>query len=946
MNKKNRNTKPIDPTISSKNTESFNGTTSSGVFNFSSFTLTTGENQLLQKGLSFCPSSLKINKAEFLIDLFNFSRNVRLKKFYENTEKTLSSDKDHIPDPLFLFRNESSFDPLLNCKYLTTYLQDIKEDLENLCKKSMKSFDNLTNDERKGFNSLRQKVINKEITFSLADKGGGIVLTDYEVYKNKGDNFFKEYEDSYKMIDQEEDKILKDIINSRKKVVSKLIQTGVITNKHRKFINSNLKPKLTGIKFFMKVHKSLNLSTIPVRPVHPSLGSPNHQLSLLLDALLKPLVTSSNIPSFLQDTNQLLLYARSLSNLPPNTVVITSDVSSLYTNIPHNLGINVLITFLIKTSKFDKEQIEAIATAVKHVVSLNYLKWQGKIFQQIRGVAMGTPLAVNYANIFMSAIDNLIIEKSPFLIKHYRYIDDNLFLLPKESINLLIENTKISEFPTISYTWDIDTKLEGTPFLDTLIYVKNGSLITTLYTKDTDKHLYLHPSSYHPRHVIRSIPYSIISRIKRICSFENDYIDNRDQAITWLKNRGYTDKEINRAKNKVDKTTALEHIQKIENRRYKTQSNKGTSQQLTIPLVLTYNTKFKAAPFVLYKHRDTLAASLSTSHRTLVAFRRTKNLTDLLVHPSYNKHFNNMDNTNKGLTLDTNGFFRCNKKLPYRSKTCICGEMHVEGCRVCAHSVDRLSHLPNSTLRILSNQSATCETPNVIYAIWCRICLKIYVGETRQKLSARFDQHLRAIRQSKTTELIYEHFKAHKAKNAFITPIEVVKTGGNKMLQLRESKWISALQSLSPKGLNTQFDLDQKYKKNYTNMRTISSTPTPSRARAILTPPRTPVLNASSSFSNTNNTSKNNKKRWSSLFATHSPKKIRRNISPRSPNTITPRISFSTLPIFSTVSKETMNNKPEPVVVISPFSSPYRKKTNLSSNRKLARSFHKSPYQM
>ncbi len=61
-------------------------------------------------------------------------------------------------------------------------------------------------------------------------------------------------------------------------------------------------------------------------------------------------------------------------------------------------------------------------------------------------------------------------------------------------------------------------------FLDTTVKVDtDGSLYTTLYTKPTDTHTYLHYTSAHPSHQKKSGPYSQLVRVKRICTKQSDY---------------------------------------------------------------------------------------------------------------------------------------------------------------------------------------------------------------------------------------------------------------------------------------------------------------------------------------------------------------------------------------------------------------------------------------
>ena len=58
---------------------------------------------------------------------------------------------------------------------------------------------------------------------------------------------------------------------------------------------------------------------------------------------------------------------------------------------------------------------------------------------------------------------------------------------------------------------------ESIEFLDTLTTLKEGTLSTSLFEKSTDKHMYLHQLSDHPKTVKKSIPFGLGVRVKRIC---------------------------------------------------------------------------------------------------------------------------------------------------------------------------------------------------------------------------------------------------------------------------------------------------------------------------------------------------------------------------------------------------------------------------------------------
>ena len=81
-------------------------------------------------------------------------------------------------------------------------------------------------------------------------------------------------------------------------------------------------------------------------------------------------------------------------------------------------------------------------------------------------------------------------------------------------------------------------------YLDVLVYVKDGLLNTTVYSKPTDDHVYLHPSSNHPRHQIRAIPRGQAIRLKRIISDEGELRKAFAEYTQHFLDRGYDEKLI------------------------------------------------------------------------------------------------------------------------------------------------------------------------------------------------------------------------------------------------------------------------------------------------------------------------------------------------------------------------------------------------------------------
>ena len=86
-----------------------------------------------------------------------------------------------------------------------------------------------------------------------------------------------------------------------------------------------------------------------------------------------------------------------------------------------------------------------------------------------------------------------------------------------------------------------------------MVILDDGSIETDLFTKPTDKHIYVNKNSNHPASVKKSLPYGLGIRIGRICSRESDYVSRRKELKSYLRKRGYSSRFIEGQLEKVDK---------------------------------------------------------------------------------------------------------------------------------------------------------------------------------------------------------------------------------------------------------------------------------------------------------------------------------------------------------------------------------------------------------
>ena len=75
--------------------------------------------------------------------------------------------------------------------------------------------------------------------------------------------------------------------------------------------------------------------------------------------------------------------------------------------------------------------------------------------------------------------------------------------------------------------------------LDVLLHWVDGFTQTDVYSKPTDSHLYLSPSSTHPKHVFKVILFGVTSRLRRNSSEDNFLKKRQEEYKGYLIDQGY-----------------------------------------------------------------------------------------------------------------------------------------------------------------------------------------------------------------------------------------------------------------------------------------------------------------------------------------------------------------------------------------------------------------------
>lgn len=134
------------------------------------------------------------------------------------------------------------------------------------------------------------------------------------------------------------------------------------------------------------------------RPIINGIDTITEPASQLIDSAIKPLTAS--LDSFLQDTTQVLIQLQKINQVP-NALLVTMDVEQLYTNIDHKDGLEALEYFLNKRPADMSPPTEFLSALTEWTLTNNIFLFQDKLFQQIKGTAMGASYAPNYAGLYL-----------------------------------------------------------------------------------------------------------------------------------------------------------------------------------------------------------------------------------------------------------------------------------------------------------------------------------------------------------------------------------------------------------------------------------------------------------------------------------------------------------------------------------------------------------------
>lgn len=360
---------------------------------------------------------------------------------------------------------------------------------------------------------LRALKADDSIVICKPDKGRGVVIMNKTDYVSKLKTVLSDVS-KFKILDVDVFKCILRIEDKINNCLRSFKKRNLLTEYYQSLFCSGTVPgRLYGLP---KVHKNKNKNNIPCRPILSAINTPSYKLAKFFVPILDSL--TRNIYS-IRDSFQ---FADFLSTLSLEDCYMASfDVESLFTNLPVRETCDIICNqlFLDRNTMLDLTKVD-FSKLLNLAVSDSVFLFDDILYQQIEGMAMGSPLGPTFANSFLcfheqSWLSDCPLEFKPLVYK--RYVDDCFIIFKRPEHSSLFLNYLNSRHPNIKFTSESQIN-NAISFLDLTITHKDKIFHTSLYRKPTNTKLGTNFFSSIPLKFKLSSIKCRISRAYKLCS--------------------------------------------------------------------------------------------------------------------------------------------------------------------------------------------------------------------------------------------------------------------------------------------------------------------------------------------------------------------------------------------------------------------------------------------
>ena len=372
------------------------------------------------------------------------------------------------------------------------------------------------------------KARDENILVLPADKGKATVVMNRTDYDAKMLMMLKD-ESTYRPLEKDPTSALERRMNS---TLMKLKQSGRLPDRVYACLrrSAGKTPLLYGLP---KVHKP---DVPPLCPIVSFVSSPTYRLSKFLAGLLAPVVGQTT--SHVRNSKDFAEFI-SKQTLTEDEVMVSFDVVSLFTCVPTDLAVQVARRRLEKDQTLPERtdlSVDDIMDLLTLCLNSTFLQFTGKVYQQVYGTAMGSPVSVVIANLVMEDVEERATTFHPPPRFWRRYVDDTFTALPRDLVQQFLRHLNSIE-PCIQFTAEEET--EGKlPFLDVCLQRDdNGSLTTSVFRKATQTNQYLSFDSYHPMAHKAAVVRTLMHRASTLSSNSVERVAEEKKVVEALRDK-------------------------------------------------------------------------------------------------------------------------------------------------------------------------------------------------------------------------------------------------------------------------------------------------------------------------------------------------------------------------------------------------------------------------
>ena len=288
--------------------------------NLSTHQLSDDQVNVLSRGLKFIPTPVTnktIIRRQLLRDFEHFARRMRLQYIFHGQNKE--------PHPFHVKSNWMP--PVQQSIALESYLESVKTQLADITINKPKN--NLSRKEMAALKELRN---NSAINLKKVDKGTTTVIMN-KSNKIQEAEVQLENREHYKPLEAPMVNMTQTKVNQ---IIDKLHRGKYIDDMTKKWLAQTPSPPRIPVFYTLtKIHKP-----VPVgRPIISGCDGPTEKISSFVDTLLQPIAQKQQ--SYIKDTTDFISFIEN-TKIGQDTTLVAMDVSSLYTNIPQEEGIEIV----------------------------------------------------------------------------------------------------------------------------------------------------------------------------------------------------------------------------------------------------------------------------------------------------------------------------------------------------------------------------------------------------------------------------------------------------------------------------------------------------------------------------------------------------------------------------------------------------------------------------